>query len=263
MKAADFRGRLFVVTGASSGLGREIARVLAVREGAHVALAARRAERLEWLAAEIGSSCGSRAHVIPLDLGAPASAQTLFEKATALGEVYGLVNCAGITYYGRTLDAPIEKIDEILSVNFLVEMKTTMLFLDYFLRRGSGAILTVTSATAFLPLPFQNVYAATKHGMQAFMEGLAQEYRGRGVSFSTFAPGGMATEMIKNSGTDKKYQSAIINMDPARAARIAVASFKRGKMLSVPGLLYKTVVFLARRAPRAFVAWAVGKAYSP
>ena len=263
MKAGDFRGKLFVVTGASSGLGREIARVLAIREGARVILAARRADRLEQLAAEIGSAGGSRVHVIPVDLSAPTSAQTLFGKATALGEVYGLVNCAGITFYGRTLDAPMEKIDEILSVNLLVEMKTTLLFLGSFLKQGAGAILTVTSASAFMPLPFQNVYAATKHGMQAFMEGLAQEYRDRGVRFCTFAPGGMATEMIRSSGTDKKFKSPIINMDPAKAARLAVAALRKGKMLSVPGLLYKTIVFLARRAPRRFLAWAARKTYTP
>jgi uncharacterized protein len=228
-----------------------------------VAIAARRRERLERLSEEIHASGGSDVHVIPVDLGAPTGAQTLFDKATSFGEVSGLVTCAGTTFYGRTLDTSMEKIDQILSVNLVVEMKTILLFLDYFLKRGAGAVLAVTSATAFGPLPFQNIYAATKHGMQAFMEGLAQEYRGRGVSFSTFAPGGMDTEMIRDSGTDRKYNSSVINMPPAKAAVIALASFRKGKMLHVPGLLYKTVVFLSRHAPRAFVAWAAARLFSP
>jgi len=264
MKALDFNGKLIVVTGASSGLGREIVKILALKERAHVVAAARRRDRLEELKAETEAQCASRVHVLSVDLGSPAGVQTLYREATAIGEVYALVNCAGLTYYGRTLDASMEEYEKIISVNFLSEMRACMLFLRYFLDRGRGALLTVTSVTAFVPTPYQNVYAATKHGMQTFMEGLAVEYRGKGVAICTFVPGGMATEMITNSGLDRKIGTADrVYMDPARAARKALASFKRAKRRAIPGFMYKTVVFLVRLLPRATVAWVVEKIYSP
>jgi uncharacterized protein len=263
MKSLDFRGKWIVVTGASSGLGREIARTLAIREGANVVLAARRRDRLEQLAGEIRAACPGQVLVVPVDLADPAGAHALFTEATTRQKVYGLVNCAGTTFFGRTLDASMEKIEQILALNLVVEMKSTLLFLRSFLQQGDGAILTITSATAFLPLPYQNVYAATKQGMQSFMEGLAQEYRGAGVTFSTFSPGGIDTEMIRQSGTARKFKGAIINADPAKSAARAVATFKAGRMRHVPGLLYKTVVFLSRHAPRSLVVWAAGKILRP
>jgi NAD(P)-dependent dehydrogenase (short-subunit alcohol dehydrogenase family) len=122
-----------------------------------------------------------------------------------LGQVDALVNCAGITFYGRTLEASMAECLRIIAVNQVATMQCTMLFLRYFLDRGSGAILAVTSVTGLVPAPYQNVYSASKHAVQAFMEGLSREYRGRGVSICTFAAGSMATEMIIRAGLDRKY----------------------------------------------------------
>ncbi len=264
MKRLDFNGKLVVVTGASSGLGREIARGLALREKANVVVAARRRERLEELKAEIESRSASRVCIVPVDLSAPAGPETLFREANAFGEVHALVNCAGVTFYGKTLEASLEQDEQIVAVNLMAGMKATMLFLRRFLERGTGAILTVTSVSAFVPTPYQNVYSVTKHGIQAFMEGLAREYRGHGVTFSTFAPGGMATEMFTLSGLDRKFgKDTSYNMDAEQAARRALASFKKRSLCSVQGLLYKVVVFLARLAPRRLVAWAVERVYAP
>jgi short-subunit dehydrogenase len=264
MRPIDFTGRLVVVTGASSGLGREIARCLALREGAHLVITARRRDRLESLKAELESRCASRVHVVVLDLAAMDGPETLYRAASAIGEVFGLVNCAGITFYGRSLEAPMEKSLQIVAVNQVAVMKLTMLFLDDFLQRGSGAILCVTSVAAFQPTPFQNVYSATKHAIRSFMAGLAREYRRKGVSFSTFAPGGMATEMITLSGMDRKHgMSSPFNMDPALAARKALSTFKRRRLYSVPGVIYKTVMFLFRLAPRKVISWALSKIYEP
>ncbi len=264
MHAIDFAGKLVVVTGASSGLGREIARCLALREGADLVIAARRRERLEALKAELESQCASRVHVVAVDLGTTDGPETLFREATAIGEVFALVNSTGITYWGRSLDAPMETTLRIVAVNQVAVMKTALLFLPAFVQRGSGAILSVTSAAAFAPLPYQNVYAATKHAVQSFMEGLAREYRGTGVSFSTFAPGGMATEMLVLAGTVAKHpMTSPFNMDPAVAARKAVAAFKKRKLRTVPGLLNKMGMFLFRFAPRGFISWALARDFAP
>lgn len=259
-----FAGKLVVVTGASSGLGREIALHLALREKADVVVAARRRQRLEALKAEIESRSPSRAHVVSVDLGEADGPQTLFRQSTALGQVAALVNCSGITFYGRTLDAPIADCMKIVAINQLATMQSTMLFLRYFLDRASGAILTVTSLFGTIPGPYQNVYSASKHALQAFMEGLSSEYRGRGVTICTFAPGSMATEMTAGTGLDRRYRSGNpVYVSLGRSARCAVSSFKRGKLYSVPSFRYKTVPVLARLLPKRFVLWAVERLYRP
>jgi short-subunit dehydrogenase len=264
MKPLDLRAKLVVVTGASSGLGRDIARRLAVVEGADLVIAARRRERLEELKSEVGSASASRVSCVPVDLGTPEGVETLYAQAWAAGDVFALVNCAGMTYYGRTLDAPPGTAERIFSIDLLAGVRLSMLFLSRFLDRGSGAILTVTSLAALMPLPHQNVYAAAKHAMQSFMEGLAHEYRARGVTFSTFLPGGMDTELLSLAGLDKKIPAdSPANMDSARAARIAIDNWKKGTERSVPGLLNKTIAVLSRLAPRALVAWGADRVYAP
>ncbi len=256
MPSLDFAGKLVVVTGASSGLGREIALSLALRERAHVVAAARRRDRLEALKSEIESRSASRVHVVTVDLGAPDGPEALFAQATAAGEVSALVNCAGVTFYGRTLEAPAETNRRIISVNQLAVMQATMLFLRYFLDRREGAILTVTSVLGLVPGPYQNVYAAAKHATQTFMEGLAGEYRGRGVTLCTFAAGSMATEMIRQAGLDRRHAShSPVFLDPARTARAALASLKKGRLILIPGALYKLIAFLARITSRRFGLW--------
>ena len=139
-----------------------------------------------------------------------------------------------------------------------------MLFLPEFLARGSGAILTVTSLAGILTTPYQTVYSAAKHGMQAFMEGLAREYRGRGVSFCTFLPGGMDTEMLSLSGLDRKIPSgSAVNMRADRAARIAVRALKRGRERSVPGIMNKALLLAARFVPRTVVESSAHRLYDP
>lgn len=264
MKKLDFRGKLVVVTGASSGLGREIARSLAIREGANLVVAARRRDRLEELKAEIEAHSTSRVHVAAIDLGTPQGVQALFQEATSRGEVYALVNSAGITFYGKTLDASLERCEQILAVNQLAAIRASMLFLERFLKQGAGGILSVTSVYAFLSAPYQNMYSASKHAVQAFMEGLAREYRGRGVIFSTFAAGGIATEMITFSGMDRKFSlDSPVYLRPAVAARKAIDAFRRGKLCTVPGLLYKAIVILAKLAPRRLATWVAGRIFAP
>jgi hypothetical protein len=264
MKRIEFKGKLVIVTGASSGLGREIARVLAYREGANLVVTARRRERLEELKAEIESRSASRVYVVQVDLADPASADVLFKEATAIGDVFALISNAGVTYYGKTLDGRIQDYEQIVNVNFMSVVKSCMLFLPYFLDRGTGALLTVTSMAALSPVPYQAVYSASKHATQAFIEGLAQEYKGRGVVFSNFAPGGIATEMITKAGIDKKHPlDSPVNMDAGKVAMMAVRGFKKGKLCAVPGLTYKAANLLGRFFPRSVLGAVAERIFKP
>jgi uncharacterized protein len=262
MKKLDFKGKLVVVTGASSGIGREIARDLAVREGANLLIAARRLDQLEGLKKEIEEVADSRVEALSIDLGSPDSPQALFEKATSRGHVFALVNCAGATFYGKTLEAPRERYDQIVALNFVSAMKTSMLFVSYFLDRGDGALLNVTSSGGLVPCPYQNVYGATKHAIQEFTEVLAWEYRGKGVAVCTFAPAGVATEMTSHEWLSKKLVgSPAFLMSARRAARVAVSGFKKRRLVTVPGIGNRAGLLLTRILSRKAVAAVLGRAY--
>jgi hypothetical protein len=264
MKYIDFKGKRVVVTGASSGLGREIARVLALRYGADLVVAARRQDRLSALQREIESACTSRVLTIPVDLATPDGVRTLLREATATGEVHGLVCCAGVTYYGRSLEMPAEARQQVIGVNFLAAMDAITLFLEHFLLQGEGAILAVTSLAAFAPVPYQALYSAAKHGLQAFVESLAREYGSRGIRICTFVPGGIKTEMLTLSGLDRAIgDGGVLGMDPGRAARAAVRSLARGRSVTVPGFLNKIGALVFRILPRGLVSALLARAYKP
>jgi uncharacterized protein len=263
MKKLDFKGRLVVVTGASSGLGHAIARALALGEHANVVVAARRCDRLEGLKEQIEKQCSSRVYPLPVDLSAADGAATLFQKATEIGEVSALVNCAGLTYFGRALDAPRERNTQIVNVNFAAAMNASLFFLEYFLKRGEGVLLNVTSGASLVPWPYQTVYSATKHAMRAFTEALAWEYRGRGVRICSFAPGGVDTDLIKGAGIDKTPAGAKqFLMSPETAAALAVRAMKRGKASSIPGFMNRAGLWLARVLPRRLIFALISKAYA-
>ncbi|TFH06233.1 MAG: SDR family NAD(P)-dependent oxidoreductase [Spirochaetales bacterium] len=265
----DFRNTLVVVTGASSGLGRAIALDLALREGADVVVAARRLDRLEALAAEIHEHSDCTAYPVCVDLSDPAGPADLWRAVRIIAAerdarlsveptspadrslrttgVFGLVNNAGKTYYGPVRDMEAPQIDDVIDLNLRSAIRLTRLVLPHFLARGSGAVLNITSLGAFVPVPYQSVYSATKHALQAFTESLAGELRRTRIVASTYAPGGVATEMIQTSGLETSFAgSSRFLADPALIARRAVVRWKRGRLRTFPG------------AGSRFFAWVVG-----
>jgi uncharacterized protein len=265
MKGIDFGGKRIVVTGASSGLGRAIARALALREGAaELIVAARRRARLEELKAEVESASGCRVSVVEVDLSSPDAARALYEASVAGGGVDVFVSCAGITYYGETLDAPLQTFRQVVAVNQTTPMEAIMLYLRHFLERGSGAVLAVTSMGALMPLPYQNVYAASKHALQAFVEAMEREYRGRGVTFCTFVPSGVDTEMLSMTGLDKKFGvDTVFTMSPAKAACKAISAARRGRLRTVPGFGNKIGALIFKFAPRRLCTWGLARNMKP
>lgn len=261
MSKLAFAGKIVVITGAASGLGRELARRMAVVEKADIVAADCRGDRLETLKAEIEAACGSKVTPICVDLGVPEGPGILFEKAMAAGDVFALINCAGLTFYEKSLDRPFSAHRALLQVNCLTVLETTTAFLGHFLKKGEGGILNITSLAGYVSVPYQNYYAATKHAVQTFTEGLSAEYRGSGVAFCTFAPGGMVTEMTVQSGLDKLKDPT--RMTPAKAAECAIRGFKKGKLINVPGAAGKATVFLPRFFPRKAVLASGVRVYSP
>lgn len=264
MAKLNFKKKWVLVTGASSGLGREMARYLAEKENAHLVIAARRKERLQALKQEIESTCNSRVEVLEADVGSTEGVDQLFKKSIEIADIYAVVNNAGITFYGTSTESDLDFFEKIIKVNLLAVMRLSLKFLSYFLQKGEGALLNITSEAAFVPIPFQNVYSASKHAIQAFTEGLYMEYRKSGIVISSAAPGGIKTEMLTISGLDKKHgMDSPFNMKADVAARKTIKAFKKKKFVYVPGLANKLTVFLIRFFPRKWIARMTEIIYRP
>lgn len=254
MAKLNLKDRWILITGASSGLGKEIVYLLAKNEGANVIITARRKNLLEQIKKEIEQQYNREVRTFKIDLCEAGSAKKLFDYAIKTGQVFAIINNAGTTSYKRTSKDNLPQYTKIFNLNYQSLVELTLYFYSYFKEKGEGAILNVTSAAAFMPIPYQNIYAASKHAAQAFTEGLIAENKNKNIYISTFAPGGIATEMIKKAGLDKKYKiNSIYYMKPETVARRAIKCLKFKRHIKIPGMGNKIVYFLTRIFPRRWV----------
>lgn len=250
----ELRGRTALVTGASSGIGAEIARELAAR-GAALVLAARREDRLRAVAEPL-QRAGSPVRTIAVDLAAPEGPATLEDFCRAEGvTVDVLVNNAGFGLHGRFLDLPWDREREMLDLDVLSLVDLTKRFARPMVARGFGRILQVASIGAFQPSPSYATYAAAKAFVMSFGEALRHELRGTGVSCTVVAPGVTRTEFFEVAGQRlTRYQRAVM-MPAGRVAREAVEALLRERAVVVPGRLNAaTACFTARLLPRRAAA---------
>jgi short-subunit dehydrogenase len=250
MGKMDLRGRTVLVTGATRGLGRQLSLTLALREGTNLILVGRDEGRLNDLAGEIAQRTSVGARIVVKDLLREDSAYSLFDE-TKDEDVFGLVNNAGLTYYGPTQAAALGQFASILEVDLHRVVELTLLFFDAMTAKSRGFILNVTSLAAFLPIPYQSVYSAVKAATQVFSECLAQENRGSPVLISTFAPSGMYTDMIERAGLRRHMEKHRFSyIDTERAAREIIRGVKRGKRLIIPGVFNRFLYHLVDLLPR-------------
>lgn len=241
-----------LVTGASSGIGAEIARELA-RRGHGVLLVARRRERLEELAGELSAAHGVRVEICAADLSTSRGRGALAGVITRLGaEVEILVNNAGFGGHGDFAEQ--ERSTEIDMVRLNVEAVTDLLarYLPAMVERDRGAVINVASTAAFQPLPGSATYAATKAFVLNLGEAVHQELKGTGVTLTTVCPGPVETEFADVAGIDKLSESApeIVWTSAAQVAAEAVAAAESGKRAIIPGRLNQLTALAGRHAPR-------------
>ncbi len=245
---------LALVTGASSGIGRELARVFA-GEGWDTVLVARRAELLHELAAEL-EGAGATAHVLPADLADPDGAVRVFDEVAARGlSPDALVNNAGLGSWGAFAETPWRAERDLLAVNVVALTELTKRFLPGFVERGHGRILNVASTAAFQPGPLMAVYFASKAYVLHLSLALADELRGTGVTVTTLCPGPTRTGFAETAGARKT--SMFLGGrgdDPADVARKGYEAMLRGRPMVVVGAVNRTLVFANRLAPRSFAA---------
>ncbi|RKG92149.1 SDR family NAD(P)-dependent oxidoreductase [Corallococcus terminator] len=256
MKPMNFRGRWVLITGASSGLGLEMARLLAKEHGAHIIAVARREDRLLALKAELEGAHGVQVLPLTADLTRPGEAVRVHAAAVEGRAVEGVILNAGVTFFGHVLEQPPESFDTMLATNVTSVVRMSQLFAADFVKRGGqGSLMLVASTAGFAPLPYQTTYAATKAFVISFGRGMAQELRKAGVSVTVFAPGGIATEMLSLSGLDRKFKAGDVGIMSAEAcARIAVDAMVHRRELAVPGVLNRFLAMTMKLLPHGFMA---------
>jgi uncharacterized protein len=253
------QGETVLITGASSGIGRELARLFA-SDGADLVLIARSEGRLRELAGELAATYGTRAQVIPADLSRPASPGEIAEAlAQRHIQVDVLVNNAGFGAHGPIAAVGAGRQLEMIEVNVAALTQLTALLLPGMLQRHRGAILNVASTAAFQPGPYEAVYCATKAYVLSFTEALAEEVRGSGVRVSCLAPGATDTGFAARAGTlgTRLFRRGV--MDAGRVARAGHDGLRRGRILVIPGLRNRVLAFSVRLAPRTVATRIAGR----
>jgi short-subunit dehydrogenase len=246
------------VTGASAGIGTEIARELASR-GHGLVLVARRRPRLEELAKELSDEFGIRAEALGCDLGKAAARSRLPGRIESLGlDVEILVNNAGFATNGAFYKSDTER--ELEQVRVLVEAPVGLIsaFAPGMVQRGRGAILNVASTAGMQPLPYSAGYSAAKAYLLTFSEAIHQELRGRGVTVTALAPGPVSTDFWEISGWQvqggQTFERAVPRpawITPQEAAQAGVRGMEKGSRVVVPGLQVRAAMEAVRYLPHA------------
>ena len=243
-----------LITGASAGLGAEYARLFA-EDGHDVVLVARRRDKLEALAAELGPKHGIKAHVLPEDLTdreAPARLAAELERRGVAIEF--LVNNAGFGTLGAFAGADLARELEEVQVNVTALTHLTGLFVPAMIAHGSGRVLNVGSTAGYQPGPFMATYYASKAFVNSFTQALAFEVRGTGVTVTLSAPGATHTEFGEVAGNSKTKLFLQGGAMSARdVAEHAYRAMMRGDAVAVPGFKNKLGIQALRVAPRSVV----------
>lgn len=237
-----------LVTGASSGIGVELARQLA-RDGHDLVLSARRADPMHVLAAELGMHDADTV-VIPADLSKPGAALELASVIESRGlTIDVLVNNAGLGGIGRFDQLNPERVSEMLYVNVVALTELTRLLLPGMIERRRGKVMLVASTAAFQPGPRMAVYFATKAYVLSLGEALAYELRGTRITVTTLCPGATATEFFKVAGSNEAVLKPA--MSASVVARIGYRALKAGRRVAVAGLVNRILAVGGRYGPHS------------
>jgi short-subunit dehydrogenase len=250
---ANRSGKTALVTGASVGIGRDLAELFA-RDGHDLVLVSRNEGQLNTLAGKLRADFGVEARVIPKDLSLPGAAQEIFDQVEAAGvSVEFLVNNAGFGSVGPFAQSDVMTQVGMVQVNIAALVHLTRLFLPPMIKGGSGRIMNLGSIAGFMPGPGMAVYYATKAFVLSFSEALATELKGTSVTVTAVFPGPTATEFGKRAGMTSTKLFAT-SMDSMSVARIAYLATMRGRRAVATGWTNKILASLPRFFPRRFAA---------
>jgi uncharacterized protein len=257
--------RTALVTGASGGIGYELAKLFA-KDHFNLVLTARSGEKLNQVAAGLRDQFGVAAKTVALDLATAPAARILFDHLQGEGvEVDVLVNNAGFGVFGEFAEMPEEDVLGQIHLNVAALTHLTRLFLPRMVARRDGKIMNVASTAAFQPGPLMAVYYATKAYVLSFSEALANEVAGTGVTVSCFCPGATDTGFQKRAGIENsRLFKKIGAMNVERVARDGYRGLMAGKTVVISGtrnwLVAKSVRFAPRKWVTAVSRWVAEKA---
>jgi short-subunit dehydrogenase len=251
-----------LITGASSGIGSAFARALHDR-GEKLVLVARRRDRLERLAADLGGE--AEAAAIPLDLAAPGAAEQLAAEIGARGLVIDLlVNNAGMGHTSPFHEQPLDLVRAMIDLNVRALTELTRVFLPGMVARGRGRIVNVASNAAFQPVPYLNVYAATKAYVLSFTEALAGELRGTGVVVQALCPGLTDTEFLDVAETHRGLLvTRLPMMSPDDVVACSLRGLDRRRLRVIAGLPNRLLAAAQSVVPRWIVRRVTTELYRP
>ena len=242
-----------LITGASAGLGVDFARQLAT-QGRRLVLAARRKDRLDTLAAELGN-----ARAVEVDLSTSSAVKRLMDDISANGEhVDLLVNNAGFGLTGRFAELDGNRQREMIDLNCGALVELAHAVLNGMIERRSGAILNIASTAAFQPGPGMAVYFATKPFVLSFSEALHEEVKAQGVKVSALCPGPTATEFGEVAGFGPSSPSSKLAAASGPVVEAGLGGMDQNAAVIIPGLMNKATAQAHRFFPRGLVRRAVG-----
>lgn len=248
-----------MVTGASSGLGYEMAWQLATVHKANLILVARRADKLEALKLKIEQSTSSQVKIITADLSRLEDIDRCIASALAEDNLYAAILNAGITYFGEHLQLEWSQFEQMLQTNVSGMVRTTQQLAAYFERgQKEGGLMIVSSMAAVLPTPYQAAYSGTKGFMLNFITALSHELKNKRFSMTVYLPGGMVTEMTDN---DKFSPLKRWLMPVNEAARQGLSAFRRRKRTHVPGATNRLGAYLSGIIPKRIIIQGMAKTY--
>ncbi|MCX5851922.1 MAG: SDR family NAD(P)-dependent oxidoreductase [Deltaproteobacteria bacterium] len=236
----NFKGRKVLITGAAMGIGRGLSQCFA-EDGAHLILAdlPTQKDNLDAWTRELEITYGIKTWTYGVDLTDPDGPERLHRFVTEkVGDIYCLVNNAGICWYGKFHEMPVtDRLERMILLNCTAYAKMIRLFLPGMIEKDEGAILSLSSMAAFQPVPTMTVYAATKAFTQSLCEGVRYELPGKSrIVISTLNPNLTNTALIEDSGMPEDYIPFAISFKSVdEVVRSGYRAFKKGKMFHIPG----------------------------
>lgn len=242
-----------LITGASAGIGQELAKCFATDHHS-VILVARRKQKLQQLAYDLREIHGVQAHVFDVDLGKPGAAKELYDKVKEADlEVDFLVNNAGIGQNGKFHELDADQMSTMINLNITALTELTRYFLPEMIERNKGRILNVGSTAGFQAGPHMAVYYATKAYVYSFTEALTEELKGTKITITNLAPGATASEFQSRAEMDNSMLFAFGAMTSEAVAKAGYKGMMKGKDLVIPGLKNKLIPISANILPRKVI----------
>ena len=221
-----------LITGASSGIGRELARG-AASQGNNLVVVARNIEKLDELKKELENKYDISVTIIGKDLSKPNAGKEIFEETKSKNiKIEYLINNAGFGGHGYFYEREWEKDRDMINVNIMALTELTRFFLPEMVKNNSGKILNIASTAAFFPGPLQAVYYATKSYVLSFSQGIAEEVRDNNITVTVFCPGATETEFAKRGNLEKTSLFKTKLASPDKVAKLAYKAMVKGKLFA-------------------------------